>query len=176
MIKYKITSTSHELHQILELQQQNLRKNLTEEAMQTEGFVTVEHPYELLHKMHWYHPHTIAKDGDQVVGYALSMDKTFGDTIEVLKPMFATFKKANIDDNFMVMGQICVAKDYRGKGVFKSLYQKMASNFKGQFTRIITEVDASNLRSLNAHFAAGFKEIIEYKAGEQVWKIISLAI
>jgi len=173
MIEFKVTSTTKELKQILALQQENLRKSLTEEEIQTQGFVTVEHDFDTLYKMHEVHPHTIAKDGDKVIGYVLSMSKAFGDSIEVLKPMFSEFKKANITDNFMVMGQVCVAKGYRGKGVFRSLYNKMAETFSGKFTRIITEVDALNSRSLNAHKAIGFHEIIEYQSKNQVWKIVA---
>ena len=176
MIEFKVTSTTKELKQILALQQENLRKSLTEEEIQTQGFVTVEHDFDTLYKMHEVHPHTIAKDGDKVIGYVLSMSKTFGDSIEVLKPMFAEFKKANITDNFIIMGQVCVAKGYRGKGVFRSLYNKMAETFSGKFTRIITEVDALNTRSLNAHKTVGFTNLCEYEAAGQLWKIIALDI
>jgi len=173
MIEYTITSSEQELRQILDLQQQNLRKNLTEKEIQSQGFVTVVHEFKTLEKMHKVHPHTIAKDGDKVVGYVLSMSKLFGNSIEVLKPMFAELKKKNITDNFIIMGQICVSKNYRGKGVFRNLYHKMAKNFSGEFTRIITEVDALNTRSLNAHQAVGFKDICDYKASGQLWKIIT---
>ena len=176
MITFKITSTQEELQQILDLQQQNLPKNLTREEIKTQGFVTVEHQFQILLEMHNVHPHTIAKDGEKVVGYVLSMSKTFGDSIDVLKPMFAEFKKANINDNFIVMGQVCISKNYRGKGLFRGLYNKMAENFSGDFTRIITEVDALNTRSLNAHYAIGFEDLSDYKASDQVWKIISLDI
>jgi len=160
MIEYTITSSEKELRQILDLQQHNLRKN----------------EFETLLKMHEVHPHTIAKDGDKVIGYVLSMSKLFGDSIEVLKPMFAELKKENITDNFIIMGQVCVSKDYRGKGVFRNLYNKMAENFSGEFTRIITEVDTLNTRSLNAHKSVGFTNICDYKAADQLWKIISLDI
>ena len=176
MIVFKTTTSTEELHQILALQQQNLPKNLTQQEKLIQGFVTVEHSFDILHKMHQVHPHTIAKDGDKVVGYVLSMSKTFGNSIDVLKPMFAEFKKANITDNFIVMGQVCIAKNYRKQGVFRGLYTKMAHTFSGEFTRIITEVDAVNTRSLNAHKAVGFTDVSEYTAAGQLWKIISLPI
>lgn len=173
MIAYTTTTSEKELRQILVLQQQNLRKNLNNEEIQSQGFVTVVHEYETLYKMHEVHPHTIAKANNTVIGYVLSMSKKFGDSIEVLKPMFAELKKKEITDNFIIMGQVCVSKDYRGKGVFRNLYNKMAENFSGEFSRIITEVDTLNSRSLNAHKAIGFTEICEYKAAGQVWKVIS---
>jgi len=176
MIEFKVTTTTKELKQILDLQQQNLPKNLTKEEKETQGFVTVEHDFDTLHKMHEVHPHTIATDGDNVIGYVLSMSKVFGDSIAVLKPMFREIEKTNAADDFIVMGQVCVAKGYRGKGIFRSLYNKMAESFSGEFSCIITEVDALNTRSLNAHKAIGFKGLCEYEAGNQTWKVISWEI
>ena len=176
MIEFKVTTTTKELEQILALQQLNLSKNLTEEEKQIQGFVTIEHKFETLHKMHCMHPHTIAVDNNKVIGYALSMSKAFGDAIPILRPMFAKLKEANITNDFMVMGQVCIAKNYRGKGVFRGLYTKMGANFSGRFSNIITEVDALNTRSLNAHYAIGFKNFSEYKANGQLWVIMSWSI
>ena len=176
MIEYKITSSIEDLEQILKLQQENLPKNTSEEERKHQGFVTVEHDIDILQKMHNVHPHTIAIDNGKVVGYALSMSKEFGNSIPVLVPMFKEFKKQNITSNFIVMGQICIAKTHRRQGIFKGLYKKMSDVFANTYDTIITEVDALNTRSLNAHYAAGFKDISEYKAGNQLWKIIDLII
>mgnify|MGYP000294817886 CR=1 FL=1 len=58
------------------------------------------------------------------------------------------------------MGQICIAKEYRGSGVFRGLYQNMQRFIKGSYEAIITEVDIRNTRSMNAHKAIGFKELV----------------
>ena len=50
------------------------------------------------------------------------------------------------------------------------LYEVITENFDN----IITEVDASNVRSLNAHLVVGFKTIKEYTDNNKNWKIISL--
>jgi len=74
------------------------------------------------------------------------------------------------------MGQICVAKSVRGKGVFRGLYSYMAQELKNDFDAIITEVDTKNIRSSNAHKAVGFKVIKNYTSNNQLWEIISLDI
>ena len=176
MITYKHTSTDKELEQILKLQQANLPKNTSKEERKVQGFVTVEHNFDVLKQMHNVYPHTIAVSDDKVVGYVLSMSIKFGSSIPVLVPMFEEFKKHNIAEDFIVMGQVCVDKEYRGKGVFRGLYSKMAETFSNKYNRIITEVDKLNTRSLNAHYAIGFSDITEYKAGGQLWKIIGLCI
>jgi len=176
MIIYKNTSTDQELEQILALQQANLPKSTSEEERKTQGFVTVEHDFDILKQMHDVYPHTIAVADEKVVGYVLSMSIEFGSSIPVLVPMFNEFNKQNITEDFIVMGQVCVDKAYRGKGIFRGLYSKMAETFSGKYNRIITEVDELNTRSLNAHYSVGFNEISEYEAGGQVWKIIGLEI
>ena len=176
MIDFKVTSSKKELEQILELQQRNLPKNLSEEEMQTQGFVTVEHNYDILYQMHEVHPHVIAVADGNVVGYVLSMSKSFGNSIPVLVPMFKELEKIDIDPNYIVMGQVCVDKNYRGKGIFRGLYAKMKAVFTDDFKSIITEIDALNTRSLNAHEAVGFSEICEYEAGGQLWKVVAMDI
>ncbi|HEX9826817.1 MAG TPA: GNAT family N-acetyltransferase, partial [Flavobacteriaceae bacterium] len=117
-------------------------------------------------------PHCIAKHGDKVVGYALSMHPKFADGIEVLKPMFIEINKI-ISGNakYIIMGQICVGKNYRKRGIFRGLYNFMKQELQATFNYIITEVDAENLRSLNAHLAVGFEILREYHADNKDWII-----
>ena len=116
MISYKPASTTDELQQILALQKANLPTNVSVQEQLKEGFVTVHHDLDLLTRMNTACAHTIAKDGEQVIGYALSMHSSFGEEIEVLRPMFAQID-AHIppDTAYIVMGQICL--------VFCSLYR-----------------------------------------------------
>ena len=51
MIQYSITKTALDLQQILALQKANLPNNLSEAEIQTQGFVTVSHDFDLLADM-----------------------------------------------------------------------------------------------------------------------------
>ena len=174
MINYKQCDSTAEIQQILDLQQKNLPVALSSAAMQQQGFVTVKHDETLLMAMNESWPHTLAKVGNQVIGYALSMHPKFGKDIPILLPMFEKIESSRQDGSYMVMGQICIAKTYRGKGVFRGLYQAMLDFLEPVFTEIITEVDVKNTRSLNAHLSIGFKEILRYPTQEQVWALLSL--
>lgn len=179
MIQFTQTSTDEELEQILALQKRNLPANISEEDRKQEGFVTVEHDFNMLKRMHNCFPHTIAKDGNSVVGYTLSMHPSFADDIPVLKPMFKEIitrleQSSHLDSNFIVMGQVCVALNYRKKGLFRKLYETMRTHIQGQFSCIITEVDAANSRSLEAHYAIGFKSMGTYHSAGQDWELIYL--
>jgi GNAT superfamily N-acetyltransferase len=143
--------------------------------MDQEGFVTVTHTMDLLSQMNSICPHIIAKENDLVVGYALCMHPKFGTEIDILKPMFKEIKSVLLpDETYMVMGQVCIHKEYRKKGIFKDLYHKMHDVVKTKYKYIITEVDALNKRSLGAHFAAGFIELKTYYSGGHKWHLIAL--
>lgn len=175
MVVYKRASDVKELDQILTLQQQNLPTNLSSDEREKEGFVTVSHSLETLTKMNEVCPHIIAKDLDLVVGYALCMHPNFAGEIEVLKPMFhqiASILPKN--STYIVMGQICVEKSYRRRGVFRRLYRKMQKHVKDKFDSIITEVDSQNRRSLEAHYAIGFENLKIYTIADKEWVIVIL--
>lgn len=177
MITYTTSKSNEELMQILELQKRNLQENLEDEEKVLQGFVTVKHSLEILQQMNNTCPHTIAKQNNKVIGYALSMTKNFASDIDVLKPMFLEISKTIKEENYIVMGQICIDKEYRGIGVFRGLYKHMAEEVcKSNYDIIITEIDVKNERSLNAHKNIGFKNRKDYFFENKNWRIVSLKI
>ena len=175
MITYKSASTPQELQQILDLQRANLPQSISSEEKSKEGFVTVNHEMSILSEMNNVCGHIIAKDDDKVVAYALCMHPQFGNEIEVLKPMFSEINKTKFrKESYIVMGQICIDKTYRKRGIFRKLYETMQRAIAPEFSIIITEVDLTNLRSLEAHYAVGFKLLKQYRSGGQNWALIYL--
>ncbi len=172
-IEFTRCKSQQELEQILLLQKQNLPGNISTEEKISEGFVTVSHTLSLLDEMNQVCPHVIAKSGQSVVGYALCMHPVFGDRIPILKPMFdQLLSRIPKDQTYMVMGQICIDKLFRKKGLFRGLYSLMKKELKPEYDLIITEVDAENIRSLNAHYAVGFEDLHIYNWGSQNWHLI----
>ncbi|WP_406685452.1 GNAT family N-acetyltransferase [Seonamhaeicola sp. MEBiC1930] len=176
-ITYTRASNDEELHQILELQKLNLLTYISEKEKQKEGFVTVHHSFIVLQAMNNVCAHIIAKHYNQVIGYALSMTKEFREDVELLKPMFQqidTLVKTNL--NYIVMGQICVDKNYRGQGVFRGLYNFMKETLQNQFDSIITLIDVKNMRSTNAHKAVDFKLLKNFSQGDKSLDLVILEI
>ncbi|MBU2948558.1 GNAT family N-acetyltransferase [Zobellia uliginosa] len=173
VIRYATATSEDELQQILSLQRANLPTSVSPKEREKEGFVTVVHDLDVLTRMNDACPHIIAKDDDKVVGYALSMTDGFKDEISVLRPMFTELENVNIQ-NFITMGQICVAKTHRKQGVFRGLYNAMKKASYPKYDAIITEVDATNSRSLGAHYAVGFENVCTYHSLSQDWELISL--
>jgi hypothetical protein len=141
------------------LQKQNLPQNLSKKIIREEGFLTVEHDFNLLWKMNAAFPHTLATENGKVIGHTLSMHPQFGNEIELFRSMFKKTKTlVPSNSKYLVMGQICVAKTQRGLGIFRRLYKNMQRFTNDSFDIIITEVDIKNTRSMNAHKSVGFEE------------------
>lgn len=176
MIVYKKTSSSQEIQEIIQLQKDNLFENVSVKERRSQGFVTVKHSFGQLFHWHQNKPHTIAVADGKVVGYAISMLSEYQKEVSVLIPMFAKIDEhIKPDIKYIVMGQICIHKDYRGKGVFRGLYQKM-QEVCTDYDWIITEVDETNERSIRAHKVVGFKELISYESQNQRWSLIYLDV
>ncbi len=179
MITYGNPQNDADLRQMLDLQRANLPAQISETELQVEGFVTVHHDFELLKAMNDPYPHIIAREAEKVVGYTLVMLPAFQNQIPVLVPMFAQFNRAKFQGrlleaiNYVVMGQVCIAKGYRGKGIFQGMYAQMKQQMEPHFEVIVTEVSIRNPRSLRAHTKVGFHTIREYQAetGEE-WAIL----
>lgn len=177
---FQLTTIGSEtdIRQVLALQQANLPVNITPETAAAQGFVTVKHDPALLFQMNETIPQVIAKDQDQVIGYALVMLPSFQELIPVLKPMFAQLDalsyqgKKLSDFRYYVMGQICIAAAYRGMGVFDQLYQKHRELYAEKFDFCLTEIAARNHRSLKAHARVGFNKIHAYKDETDDWEIV----
>lgn len=164
-----------ELEQILSLQKDNLPGALSKKEIAKEGFVTIAHSFDLLDAMNKVCPHIIAKEEERVIGYALCMHPKFRNEIDILKPMFKEISAVlSPDDKYIVMGQVCIDKAYRKMGLFQKLYKNMQDTIKPEFNFIITEVDALNKRSLNAHLAIGFMELKTYTSDGRKWHLIAL--
>src|SRR5699024_7434380 len=168
MIYYQIASTDDDLQGILKLQKKNLPQNISSEEKGKEGFVTVDHDFSMLKKLHDSNPHVIAKNDEQVIAYVLTMTKEFRNDIPVIIPMFQVFdtiiykEKLISDYDYMLIGQVCVDKNFRGKNIFQKVYFKYRDAYSSRFDFAITEVAESNSRSLRAHEKIGFKPIHSY--------------
>jgi predicted GNAT superfamily acetyltransferase len=172
-IAYTTAKTTEELLQILSLQNINRKSSVTTAEMEQEGFVTVIHDLDLLRRMNEACAHIIAKDNDTVVGYALRMESHFKNEIPVLQPMFEELERIHMQ-NYIAMGQICISKTHRKQGIFRGLYEAMKKASYPKYAYITTEVDATNSRSLGAHYAVGFEKVCTYHSLGQDWDLISL--
>ena len=177
MIITTVTSEK-ELDEIHALNKASLKFNLSEEEKKQEGFVTWLYSPELLRQMHSLQPSIIAKDGDRVVGYALVTPRearAFHTDLETMinHTQDIPYKGLPlIEHNYYIMGQICIDKDYRGKGLFRLLYEKHKELYSGKYDMLVTEVSTNNKRSQAAHEKVGFVTINTYPDAEDEWNVV----
>lgn len=172
------TATDKDLQQILDLQQCNLRGLHSQADEKAQGFLTVTHNLEVLRQMHQLEPSIIVKDGDVLAGYALVMPQACSTIVPELLPLFAGLKALSYNNKplsqyrYYIMGQICVAGAYRGKGVFDLLYHTHRALLQNKYDFVITEVATRNTRSMRAHERVGF-ELLHTHADElDEWAVI----
>lgn len=113
------------------------------------------------------------------MAYLLAMTVHSKEDIPVLRPMFAVFEELSFAGKplshfrHIVVGQVCVDKRYRGKGVLDACYAFYKTTFQSNYDFAITEIDAANLRSLAAHKRIGFNEFHRYTAPDgKEWVIV----
>ena len=161
-----------DLEGVLRLQRANLRSALTDEEIQSQGFVTVTHSALVLQNLNAIERHIIAIDHGRVVAYLLAMTKQSRFEVPLLLPMFERFESVQYngrpvaDQEYMVVGQVCVAKEYRGQGILDKCYAAYKKCFESTYDFAITEIAHTNHRSLAAHKRVGFKEIDRYATGD----------
>ena len=179
MLYTTLVVNSEELQQVLQLQQQNLIGNIDDAEIQSQGFVTLHHDLATLEQMHRLAPSIIIKDDNKVVAYALTMQQECRRLMPDLEPMFALLDQVSWNNKlltsfrFYVMGQVCIAKDYRGQGLFEQLYKQHKKIYQSQFDLFVTEISTRNYRSLRAHEKMGFKTIYTHKDLLDEWVIVA---
>lgn len=178
MITVKRVTEFSELEGIKKLQQENLKINLTEEDVVTQGFVTAEYSLDFLEKMHRAGPSIIAKDNGLVVGYALVTTKSIRHEHDLLGDLFNAIDKLHYknqllkDARYVVVGQLCVSKNYRGMGLVPQMYRQYKTSLSDRFDYCITDVAKDNPRSLKAHLKSGFQVIDTLIYGGLGWDIV----
>jgi ribosomal protein S18 acetylase RimI-like enzyme len=171
MITYTPVSKDEQIQQILDLQKQNLASNLTEEQKKTQGFVTLVHTSDVLQAMNVVEPSIIALDENNLAGYCLAMTEDFKEQFPDLQPMYREIaamqaKGEIIEGSHITIGQVCVAQQYRGQGVFDSLYEAFKQQFSHRYAFAVTEISSRNQRSLQAHKRIGFTVVYTHPGGE----------
>jgi len=167
-----------ELDAIAALQHANLRRNISAEEAAGQGFLTAEYSLDLLHRMHELEPAVIAKEGKEIAGYALVATKAIRHAHPLLADLFDAIDRLHFNDtelveaNYVVVGQLCVGKEFRGQGLVKKIYNHFRDSLAGRYVYCITDVATTNLRSLQAHKQAGFQVINHTEYAGVGWEVV----
>jgi GNAT superfamily N-acetyltransferase len=174
----RLAATREDLQDILTLQRDNLRDHVSPEDAEREGFVTVAHTLDTLERMHALAPSVIAREGEALAGYALVMPLEAREAVPLLAPMFGQFDALTWQGRplstfrYYVMGQVCVARGFRGRGVFDALYRGHREAYAHRFDFMVTEIATRNTRSMRAHARVGFQVLTTYRDALDEWAVV----
>jgi hypothetical protein len=180
-IVFTTVTTPGEVDQILALQAENHRDHVDAATAASDGFTSVRHDPDVLHAMNRAYPSAIAKSGDTLAGYCLMMPQTFRDRVPLLTPMFDLLDGLHWrgtvlggNSRWFVMGQVCVAREFRGVGVFDGMYDALRGAYRDRFDFTVTEISQRNPRSLRAHRRVGFETLHVYRdaAADETWEVV----
>ena len=180
MITITTASTDEHLEGILDLQRRNHVHAVPADVQSREGFVFVEHTVPLLARMRAASAQAIALDDDgRVVGYCLSLLPPLRDAVPILAPMFEQFERCRhrgrplAEHRYVVGGQVCVDRDYRGQGLLAGLYDQLRIALAATCDLCVTEIATRNVVSVRAHEKMGFEAIAHYNDGREEWVIVA---
>jgi hypothetical protein len=181
-IEFSTLATERDLQQVLELQRQNHRAIVDAATAASQGFTTVRHRPEVLWAMNAAQPSVIARANDTLAGYCLAMPQAFRSQVPELAHMFdltdaLSWNGCALAGNprWLVMGQVCVAADFRGAGVFDGMYAHLRNTCRGAYDFVVTEISHGNPRSLRAHRRVGFQTVHVHDDpdGGAPWEIVA---
>jgi ribosomal protein S18 acetylase RimI-like enzyme len=75
-------------------------------------------------------------------------------------------------ENYAIVAQLCVSKDYRGLDLVQQLYGAFRDHYAPSYTYCVTDVAQANARSLKAHKKRGFQVIDTLDYGGIGWDIV----
>ncbi len=171
-------TTENELLQIHELNRENLKGNVSQQEQEEQGFVTWLYPASLLQQIHKLAASIIVKNNDKVVGYALVTPIEAGRFHPDLQTMIDNLETLEYEGkplssySYYIMGQVCIDKEYRGKGIFNMLFQKHKQLYSSTYELIVTEISTTNYRSQKAHEKIGFTTIHTYSDPLDEWNVV----
>ncbi|MBO9639722.1 MAG: GNAT family N-acetyltransferase [Siphonobacter aquaeclarae] len=180
-MEFTLARTREDVEQIHALMYANVLSGITPEEANDQGFVTFQYDLGTLWELNRQAPHVIARDGDRLAGYALTALPEAVAHLPMFVPFLNTLATLSYKGNplkesrFYLMGQVCVAKDYRGRGVFDGLYQHHRETYRDRFDYLITDISIRNTRSQAAHQRVGFQTIHTFEDTSEtkdVWRIV----
>ncbi|RYF50449.1 MAG: GNAT family N-acetyltransferase [Cytophagaceae bacterium] len=174
------TQTDDDLRGLLALQQRNQVRNLTPEQQREQGFVTLTYTLDQMRRMHEAAPTVIAKDGNEVVAYAITTVPEVRADVPELATLFNLFDTLTYEGkllseySYYVVGQVCVDSRYRGQGIFDKLYAHHKALYQDRYRLFITDISARNTRSLRAHQRVGFQSIHSFHEPDanEIWEVV----
>jgi L-amino acid N-acyltransferase YncA len=161
--------TKSDISQIMKIQSENQRNNLTT-SQQKNGFLSIAFSEDELNDFNNNLCVAIAKEQDDVVGYCCISSAEYNSKFPILDQIIANLSSYSIpgiqdkpiERKTSIYGPVCISLSHRGKGILGKL-SSFALSFakKMDYLYCFSFISSENARSLNAHM-----KLLFHKAGK----------
>jgi hypothetical protein len=168
--------------QILQLQSANYIANLTGEERKN-GFLSAQFSLEQTAQIAQDLGTTIAILGQQVAGFLCAFRNEFPSGSPVIAEMLLSYPVFRFEDRPLssfssyIYGPVCIAREYRGRGLLRGLYEAQKKDLAGQFEIGVAFVSHSNAHSLRAHVnGLGMMEVGDFQVGANRYAALAFRV
>jgi len=172
------TASTDDAQAVFALQERNLGRNLSEVEQQQYGFVSLETPPELLKEVIQENGITVARSLGKIVGYVIPLTVEEAKQLPLLNPFLSRFKKITYggkplnEYTFCVIGQICVDRNFRRRGVSEKLYAAFGTRLSAKYELAVTELAERNVASSRTHEKSNLHVVDRYPSEDgEVWLV-----
>ncbi len=167
---------------ILKLQSANYIANLSEEERKT-GFLSAEFTPEQTAQIAEDLGTIVAAIDDQIVGFVCAFRNEFETGSPVIAKMLASYDRMTFEGrplssfNSYIYGPVCIAREFRGRGLLRGLFEAQKKNLADQFEIGVAFVSRSNPHSLQAHVdGLGMSEVGDFECQSNVYVTLAFRV
>ena len=167
---------------ILKLQSANYLPNLAPED-RIQGFLSAEFNPTQIAAIADDLGIMVAIDAGEIAGYLCAFRNEFEHSSPVLATMLRSYDRVHFAGRSIssyrsyIYGPVCIARDYRGRGVLRQLYEAQKKDLAGRFEAGVAFVSRSNPHSLQAHLAGlGMTDAGDFEVNGNVYAILAFSL
>ena len=168
--------------EIVRLQRANYIKNLTAEE-RGEGFLSAEFSFEEVAAIANDLGIAIVTMDDDLAGCLCGIRREFDHGSPVVAKMLESYDQTTFEGkplsafNSYIYGPVCIARQYRRRGLLRGLYNFQKKDLAGQFEIGVALVSHSNRHSMQAHVdGLGMTEAGEFEVNGNLFAILAFRI
>ncbi len=176
------TLREEELEAVLQLQEANLKDNLS--AAETEhGFLSARFNAQQFLEMRADVTVVVAREAGEVAGYLCGSTLAYNRQFPILAAMAdrfpdLSFRGDRLDlQDPLIYGPVCVGRPWRGQGVLRGLYGALRRAAAPRFRVGVCFVAADNPRSLRAHILGlGMEPLGDFGFAARTFRILGFPV
>lgn len=167
---------------ILRLQSNNFIENLSE-SERKEGFLSAQFTLEQTAAIAEDLRSMVAVVDHELAGFLCAFRREFDTGSPVIAKMLDSYDRVTFEGkplssvNSYIYGPVCIARQYRGRGLLRGLYEAQKNDLAGRFEVGVAFVSRSNAHSLRAHVdGLGMIEVGDFELKSNVYVILAFLV